>query len=132
MTQPALSIIIPSYNMDRWLPYAVESCLWQSRRDIEVVIVDDGSRDATARIADFYAQADPRVRAHHQPNMGLGPARRVGQELARGRYLMWLDADDFLDPNAARDMLAVAERDHVEMVCGNAVVFSDKTFNSRS
>ncbi len=86
----------------------------------------------TGRIADIYAGADPRVRVLHQENKGSGVTRQVGQELARGRYLLWLDADDFLDRDAARDMLAVAERDRVEMVCGNAVVFSDKTFNSRS
>ncbi|MDR3639857.1 MAG: glycosyltransferase family 2 protein [Humidesulfovibrio sp.] len=131
MRRPELSIIIPAYNMARWLPYAVESCLWQTEPDIEVIIVDDGSQDATAKIAAAYAQADSRVRVHHQENMGLGPTRQVGQSLSRGRFLMWLDADDFLDRDAARDMLAVARRDKVDMVCGNAVVFSDKTFNSR-
>jgi glycosyltransferase involved in cell wall biosynthesis len=131
MSRPELTIIIPSYNMARWLPYAVESCLWQSEPNIEVVIVNDGSKDETPKIADAYAKADPRVRVHHQENMGLGRTRQVGQSLARGRFLMWLDADDFLDRNAARDMLAVADRDRVDMVCGNAVVFSDKTFNSR-
>jgi glycosyltransferase involved in cell wall biosynthesis len=131
MTHPALSILIPAYNMARWLPYAVESCLWQTRPDIEVVIVNDGSRDDTPAIAEAYAKADARVRTHHQQNMGLGRTREVGQKLARGRFLMWLDADDFLDRDAARDMLAVAEADRVNMVCGNAVVFSDRTFNTR-
>jgi len=131
MTTPELSIIIPSYNMQRWLPYAIESCLWQSEPNIEVLVVNDGSTDATQKIAEAYAKADARVRVHNQVNKGLGLTRQVGQELALGRYLMWLDADDFLDRDAARDMLGVARRDDVDMVCGNAVVFSDKTFNSR-
>lgn len=131
MREPDLTVIIPAYNVARWLPYAVESCLWQSRANIEVVIVNDGSKDNTAEIAEAYAKADGRVRVHHQENMGVGRARQVGQSLSRGRYLMWLDSDDFLDPNAASDMLDVAQRDHVNMVCGNAVVFSCKTFNTR-
>ncbi|OIO04146.1 MAG: family 2 glycosyl transferase [Desulfovibrionaceae bacterium CG1_02_65_16] len=131
MPTPELSIIIPAYNSAPWLPYAIESCLWQSQPNIEAVIVDDGSTDATPQIVDAYAKADPRVRVLHQPNKGAGVARQAGQELARGRYLLWLDADDFLDRHAARDMIGVADRDHVDMVCGNAVVFSDKTFNSR-
>jgi len=132
MQEPELSIIIPAYNTARWLPYAVESCLWQSEPNIEVIIVDDGSTDATAAIASAYAKADSRVRVHSQENMGAGRSRQVGQSLSRGRFLMWVDADDFLDSDAARDMLSVARRDKVNMVCGNAVVFSDKTFNSRS
>lgn len=132
MPAPDLSILIPAYNMARWLPYAVESCLWQKNADIEAVIVNDGSTDATQDIAEAFARSDARVRVHRQENRGLSGAREAGQALARGRYLMWLDADDFLDMNAAQKMLAVAKRDGVEMVCGNAVVFSDRNFNTRS
>lgn len=131
MPRPELTVIIPAYNMARWLPYAVESCLWQSEPRVDVLIVNDGSTDATRRIAEAFARSDARVRVHSQENMGLGRTRQVGQSLARGRYLMWLDADDFLDRQCARAMLAVADRDRVEMVCGNAVVFSDKSFNTR-
>lgn len=129
--RPELCIIIPAYNMARWLPYAVESCLWQSEKRVEILIVNDGSTDETSAIAATYAKADSRVRVHTQENMGPGRTREVGQSLSRGRFLTWLDADDFLDRNAVRDMLAVAERDKVNMVCGNAVVFSDRTFNTR-
>lgn len=117
--------------MQSWLPYAIESCLWQTETRLEVLVINDGSTDATLAIASAYAKADSRVRVHDQANMGAGRTRQVGQALSRGRYLMWLDADDFLDRRAAADMLAVADRDKVDMVCGNAVVFSDKTFNTR-
>lgn len=131
MSRPELSIVIPACNMAAWLPYAVESCLWQSESRVEVIIINDGSRDDTPRIADAYARSDARVRVRHQENMGAGRSRQVGQELARGRFTMWLDADDFLDRHGARHMLAVADRDKVNLVCGNAVVFSDLTFNTR-
>nr|WP_280712732.1 glycosyltransferase [Desulfobaculum xiamenense] len=126
-----MSIVIPSYNMERWLPVALESCLAQTETDIEVIVVDDGSTDRTGEIADAYAAADARVRVIHQENKGLGATRQVGQDAAQGEFITWLDADDFLERNAARDMLGVAERDKVDMVCGNAVVFSEKTFNTR-
>lgn len=131
MARPEFSVVITAYNMAPWLPVAVESCLWQSERNVEVIIVNDGSRDDTANIADAYARSDARVRVHHQQNMGHGPARQAGQELAQGRFMMWLDADDFLDRDGVRNMLAVADRDKVDLVCGNAVVFSDRTFNTR-
>ncbi|MFW5489752.1 MAG: glycosyltransferase family 2 protein [Desulfovibrio sp.] len=131
MSHPALSIIVPSYNMQPWLPAALESCLWQTRKDIEVIVVNDGSTDRTGEIADAYARADSRVKAIHQANQGSGKARQTGQDAANGEFLFWLDADDFLDADMARVMLETAERDKVDMVCGNAVVFSTTTFNTR-
>jgi len=127
-----LSIAIPSYNMEQWLPVAVESCLDQSDPNLEVIIVNDGSQDRTAEVAAVYEKLDPRVRVINQENKGLGATRQVGQDAAQGKYITWLDADDFFAPNAVRDMLGVARRDNVKMVCGNAVVFSDRTFNTRS
>lgn len=127
-----LSIVIPSYNMEKWLPVTIESCLDQSDPDLEVIVVNDGSQDRTPHIADTYAKLDSRVRVIHQENKGLGATRQVGQDAARGQYVTWLDADDFLAPNGVRDMVNVARRDNVRMVCGNAVVFSDTTFNTRS
>lgn len=126
-----LTIAIPTYNMERWLPAAVESCLWQTHKDIEILIINDGSTDASGEIADHYAKVDSRVRHVRQPNGGLGSARQRGQDEATGDFITWLDADDFLAPTFAEKMLATAERDGVDMVCGNAIVFSDKTFNTR-
>lgn len=127
-----LSIVIPSYNMEQWLPIAIESCLDQTDPDLEIIVVNDGSQDRTAEVAATYEKLDPRVRVINQENKGLGATRQIGQDAARGQYITWLDADDFLAPNAVHDMLSVARRDRVKMVCGNAVVFSDKTFNTRS
>lgn len=126
-----LTIAIPTYNMERWLPAAVESCLWQTHKDIEILIINDGSTDASGEIADHYAKVDSRVRHVRQPNGGLGSARQRGQDEATGDFITWLDADDFLAPTFAEKMLATAERDGMDMVCGNAIVFSDKTFNTR-
>lgn len=126
-----LTIAVPTYNMERWLPAAIESCLWQSYQEIEVLIVNDGSTDASGEIADRYARLDSRVRHIRKPNGGHGSARQRGQDEAGGDFITWLDADDFLAPTFAEKMLQTAEKDHVDMVCGNAIVFSDKTFNTR-
>ncbi|MFV0421592.1 glycosyltransferase family 2 protein [Oleidesulfovibrio sp.] len=129
---PKLTFVVPSYNMEKWLPVTLESCLAQTEQDIEVLVINDGSTDRTLEIAKTYANEDSRVRVISQQNLGLGPTRAVGQREATGEYITWLDADDFLDKDAAKEMLAVAYRDSVDMVCGNAVVFSEKTFNTRS
>lgn len=126
-----LTIAVPTYNMERWLPVTIESCLWQSHKSIEILIVNDGSTDASGEIADRYAKLDSRVRHIHKPNGGHGSARQRGQDEAAGDFITWLDADDFLDPMFAEKMLETAERDQVDMVCCNAIVFSDKTFNTR-
>ncbi|MBG0789800.1 MAG: glycosyltransferase family 2 protein [Desulfovibrionaceae bacterium] len=128
---PKMTFAIPCYNMEPWLPVCIESCLRQTEPDIEVLVVDDGSTDGSAAIADHYAAGDARVRVIHQDNQGHGKARQVAQDNATGEFVLFLDADDFIDKNTVRDMVGVAERDGVDAVCGNAVVFSDKTFNSR-
>jgi glycosyltransferase involved in cell wall biosynthesis len=128
---PKMTFAIPCYNMEPWLPVCLESCLYQTEPDIEVLVVNDGSTDGSGDVADHYAAQDRRVRVIHQTNQGHGKARQMAQDNAKGEFVLFLDADDFLDRNAVRDLLAVAERDKVDAVCGNAVVFSDKTFNSR-
>lgn len=129
---PVLSVVIPTYNMERWLPVAIESCLAQTHQDIEIIVVNDGSTDRSGEFAERYAREERRVRHLVQPNAGPGAARQAGQEAAGGDFITWLDADDALAPDAARAMLHVAVRDSVPLVCGNATVFSDRTFNSRS
>lgn len=126
-----LSIVIPTYNMAPWLPVALESCLWQTRPDIEVIVLDDGSTDASPEIAQTYARHDGRIRVISQPNAGLGAARQAGQDAARGDFITWLDADDFLAPEAAEAWLGCAQAYNADMVCANAVAFSDRTFNAR-
>jgi len=130
--KPGLSIIVPAYNMENWLPVALESCLDQSDPEFEVIVVNDGSPDSSGDIADRYAAFDHRVKVIHQENAGAGASREAGQAAATRKYLHFLDADDLLDRHAVRDMVGTAERDSVEMVCGNAVVFSDTTSNTRA
>jgi glycosyltransferase involved in cell wall biosynthesis len=103
---PLVSIIIPAYNYAAFLPHALDSALAQPRDLCEVVVADDGSTDDTPRVLDAYAS---RVRVLTQANQGLSAARNAGIEAARGRWLLFLDADDLLFPGAVRSQLDILE-----------------------
>ncbi len=105
MAAPLVSIIVPCYRQAQFLPATLDRALGQSERDIEVVVVNDGSDDDTAAVAARYGD---RVRYHFQPNAGLAAARNTGIGLARGTYLLFLDSDDLLHPDAVSWLLAAA------------------------
>jgi glycosyltransferase involved in cell wall biosynthesis len=94
---PHVTIVIPAYNAEQWLSAALGSALAQTYADIEVVVVDDGSTDGSARVVESFA--DPRVRLIRQENRGLSAARNTGIRQARGSLVAFLDADDLFDPN---------------------------------
>ena len=102
------SIIIPVYNVEKYLDTCVESVLCQSFRDFEVLLVDDGSRDSSGAICDRWAEKDSRIRVIHQENQGLSGARNTGIREATGDYLMFLDSDDWWD--SPQVLEAVAHR----------------------
>ncbi|MEV7324479.1 bifunctional glycosyltransferase family 2 protein/CDP-glycerol:glycerophosphate glycerophosphotransferase [Streptomyces sp. NPDC093970] len=105
---PRFSVIVPVYRVQAYLAECLDSVLSQSYTDLELIAVDDRSPDACGAILDEYAARDARVRPVHLPeNQGLGGARNAGMELARGDYLVFLDSDDTLTPDALR---AVADR----------------------
>lgn len=97
---PKVSVIIPVYNVERYLGECLDSILGQTLKDIEVVCVDDGSTDGSAKILDDYAAKDPRARVIHQANAGAGPARNAGLAAATGDYVAFFDPDDW----CAREM----------------------------
>ncbi len=99
------SIIIPAYNIEDGLERCVRSVLGQTLRDLEVIIVDDGSTDATGRLADELAASEPNVRVIHQPNGGTSRARNAGIRAASGEYLGFVDADDCVEPRTYEILL---------------------------
>lgn len=111
-----VSIIVPAYNAERWLPAAVRSVLAQTEQDWELVLVDDGSTDATPGLCDGYTASDQRIRVEHTPNAGVSAARNHGLRLCRGQWIMFLDADDVLHPDMIRIMLDAATRHNADMV----------------
>ena len=92
-------MIVPVYNVAPYLQECLDSVLKQTYTKLEIILIDDGSTDASGKICDTYAQADKRVRVVHQKNAGLGPARNTGLNLCTGAYLAFVDSDDFLAPD---------------------------------
>lgn len=99
---PFFSIIVPAYNVAAYLPECIASVLSQSWFDFELILVDDGSTDQTGAICDQSAQNQPNLITIHQPNSGLSAARNTGIVRASGEYLILLDGDDYLEPDALK------------------------------
>jgi len=116
---PLVSVIIPVYNYDRYLGEAIESVLSQTYKQLEVIVVDDGSTDQSGEVARSFA--DRGVRYCHQNNAGIGPARNKGLESAQGDYLAFLDSDDRWPVEKIERQLRAFESDPtLEMVFGQA------------
>lgn len=114
-----VSVIVPVYKAEQYLRLCVESILKQTYRNIEVILVDDGSPDACPRICDEYAAADARVRVIHKENGGAGLAREAGLAEAKGEYVLFADSDDWLDHDMIESCLNTALRDSADCVmCG--------------
>ncbi len=116
--KPLISVIVPVYNVEEYLPRCVDSILAQSYDHLEVILVDDGAKDGSGAICDGYAAKDPRVRVIHQENGGLSSARNAGIQEARGDYLAFVDSDDWIEPDAYAHMLDRMERYGAKLVCG--------------
>jgi CDP-glycerol glycerophosphotransferase len=107
---PLLSVVVPVYNVERYVEEALRSVLDQSYHSLQVIVVDDGSTDRSAGIVDRIAAADRRVKVIHQPNAGLGAARNTGIGVATGTYLTCVDSDDIVEPGSYARIIRVLER----------------------
>ena len=94
MSEPKVSVVIPMYNVEKYLDTCVQSVRKQTLQDIEIILVDDGSPDRCGEMAEEYAKQDSRVKVVHRKNGGLGPARNSGMEIATGEYIGFVDSDD--------------------------------------
>lgn len=109
-----ISIIIPVYNAAKFLPKCIESCINQTYKSIEIILVIDGSPDDCYEISKFYEWKDPRINVINQVNKGVANARRVGFESSLGKYIYFLDADDYIESNSLevlRDKLITEDAD---------------------
>lgn len=98
-TKPKISIIVPIYNVEQYLRKCIESLINQTLKEIEVILVDDGSPDNCPQICDEYAQKDERIKVIHKQNAGVSAARNSGIEIATGEWLAFVDADDWVEEN---------------------------------
>ena len=117
--QPLISIIIPIYNVESYLDRCVQSVLKQTLKDIEIILVDDGSPDNCPAMCDEYAKQDKRIKVIHKKNAGLGYARNSGLDIATGRYIAFLDSDDFVDSRMYQILYKTAYQDNLDTCyCG--------------
>jgi heptose III glucuronosyltransferase len=120
MSRPTLSVVVPVYNVARYLPRCLESLVNQSRRIDEIIVVDDGSTDDCPQILAGFTASLPQMRVIRQDNAGLSVARNVGMSHATGEFLAFVDSDDFVDPEIYKTLLGVVAHDDLDMVICNA------------
>ncbi len=111
-----ISVIVPIYNVERYLSECIESILNQTYRYLEVILIDDGSTDQSGKICDNYAEQDFRVKVIHQKNGGAANAKNAGLKVATGKYLAFLDGDDFLEKDAYLHMIKELEEYQADVV----------------
>lgn len=120
---PAVTVLIPAYNAERCVGRAVEDALGQTLRDLEVIVIDDGSRDATVAAARTAAGGDPRLRIVTLPeNQGVAAARNAGLMRARGTWIALLDADDRIDPERLERLTREAAASEADLLADNLIV----------
>lgn len=122
---PTVTVVIPVYNTEAWLDDCLSSVLAQRGVDIEVVCVNDGSTDRSRSVLERYARQDSRIRILDQPNSGQSVGRNVGIDAARGRYLIYLDSDDFWPADGLADLVRRAERDRLDVLMFDGTAFRD-------
>lgn len=96
--RPLISIIVPVYKVEKYLKECIESILAQTYKELEIILVNDGSPDNCGKICDFYANMDNRIRVIHKENGGLSSARNAGIDICNGEYISFIDSDDFVSP----------------------------------
>lgn len=126
-TTPLISVIVPVHNAESYLERCFNSILSQTISNIELILVDDGSDDCSPRICDRYADTDKRVKVVHKTNEGVSKARNTGLEIARGEYVAFVDADDYIAPDMYEELVRRAQKVDADEVCSGCVnVFKDR------
>lgn len=130
-----ISIIVPIYNIEKYLPRCLDSILAQTYKNLEVILVDDGSVDNSGMIADKYARNDQRINVIHQVNKGVSAARNAGLDLATGDYIGFVDGDDYIEPDMYEILMRIIDEQQVDIAhCGYQMVYPsriDYYYNTR-
>lgn len=122
-----LSVIVPVYNVEKYLACCVESILCQTYKDLEIILVDDGSPDGCGAMCDAYAKKDGRVRVIHKENGGLSDARNAGLSVCRGDYIGFVDSDDTIAPDMYETLVGFAEKENLDVaMCGVTDIWPDR------
>ena len=123
---PKVSVIVPIYKAEKYLSGCISSIIEQSYRDIEIILVDDGSQDSCPKTCDEFARKDKRIKVIHQNNKGQSAARNADIDNATGEYLFFVDSDDRLHPQAIEILLNIAEKTNSPITISNYFLKSSK------
>ena len=124
-----VSIIIPVYKVEKYLPETVNSVFAQTYWNLEIILIDDGSPDSCPQLCDDYAQQDNRIRVIHKKNGGLSSARNAGLDVATGDYVMFLDSDDLYDNNLVETLVSLKKETKADVTAAEFQRFEDGTHN---
>lgn len=121
-----ISVIIPVYNVEKYLSKCVDSIINQTYTELEIILIDDGSTDSSGKICDSYCNLDKRIKVVHQNNRGLSYARNIGIELATGKYISFIDSDDWIENNMFEKLYNLADLYDADIVQGDYIrVFNE-------
>lgn len=126
MQNSLISIIVPVYKVEKYLKKCLDSIINQTYKNLEIIIVDDGSPDGCPNICDEYSKKDDRIKVIHQKNMGLSIARNNGIKLATGEYIGFVDSDDFIEPTMYEDLYNAIIKNNAQMSICNFNVITNK------
>ena len=127
--RPYISVIVPVYNVEHYIERCLHSILTQTYRNLEIVLVDDGSTDNSGVVCEKYARQDSRIRVCHKPNGGLSDARNYGISRAVGSYLTFVDSDDYIDPDYMEYLFDLLSANRAEMsICQHYIQYPSKEF----
>ncbi len=131
--EPLISVIIPVYKVEEYLNKCVDSVINQTYKNLEIILVDDGSPDNCPKICDDYAKQDKRIKVIHKKNGGLSDARNAGIDMANGEYLSFIDSDDYVEKNYISFLYNLAKKYNSDLTMGKQYVrYSNKTINTGS
>ena len=127
MSEPLISVIIPVYGVEQYLNHCVESVTAQTYRNLEIILVDDGSKDRCPAMCDEWASKDPRIHVVHKANGGLSSARNAGLDVVTGELVAFVDSDDWIEPTMLETMLGwMRKHTAVDVVmCGTEKDYED-------
>lgn len=127
-----ISVIVPVYNVEKYLSECIENITQTSKYNIEIILVDDGSTDGSCRLCDMYAEKYKNIKVLHKHNGGLGSARNVGLECATGEYILFLDSDDYVEMSALEDLYEKASVQNLDILLFGAHTFFEDEVSSKN
>lgn len=129
--EPLISVIVPFYNVEEYLGKCLSSILAQDYKNLEILLIDDGSTDSSSKIAVAYAKKDSRIRLIHSHSANISAARNIGISQARGEYISFVDADDYVAPNYISILYQLTQKYHTPLaITKHYIVYPNKTIDS--